>query len=184
VHVTVASCFSFFDGISVDEVVARSHMLHAHKVDLSTAPNALDNPSPFPADDVAVFNEGRWTVVWQDNGYPDQFADAIAASPKVSRAVIVFWNVNADQEFSYWENGDRVVRFDWPDDRTGTDPNRLLRAMSDTVLKPRATDEGDTAIPDYRRLLALADRVTRIHLGPDFLNRVAVVMGHLSEDDN
>jgi hypothetical protein len=58
------------------------------------------------------FEQPRRVLVWQENGYPGQFADAIAASPHVSRAVIVSWNVNADQEFSYWENGHRVVRFD------------------------------------------------------------------------
>jgi hypothetical protein len=117
-----------------------------------------------------------WTVVWQENGWPGQLADAIARSQQVRRAVIAFWNVNADQEFAYWEHGRRVVRFDYPDERDGSDPDRLLAAMRDTVLQPRTREEGNTAIPDYRRLLALADRVTGRHLGPDFLNQRSVVV--------
>jgi hypothetical protein len=176
IRVTLASCFSFFDGVSVSAVVDRAHLRGTRTVDLSHGSNALEHFFPFMADLIAVFRLGDWTVVWQENGYPDQFANRVASMPDVSRAVIVFWNVNADQDFSYWENGRRLVDFDYPDDRIGTDPDRLLAPMQDTVLKPRAPDEGRTAIPDYRRMLALADRVTGVHLGPDFLNRESVVI--------
>jgi hypothetical protein len=133
-------------------------------------------PPPFNADETAVISYRGWTVVWQENGFPELFADAIAASGQVSRAVIAYWNVNALTEFAYWEHGQRIVSFDSPDDRTGSHPNRLLADMRATVGS--GMGQVRSVAVYYGRMLALAQRVTGIYVGPDLFNRSHVVIGY------
>ncbi|HZC52483.1 MAG TPA: DUF6461 domain-containing protein [Mycobacterium sp.] len=171
-----ASCFSFFRGISANALVSRARLRGVHVYDLSQAPSVFATPPPFNADETAVISYRRWTVVWQENGFPNQFADAIAGSPQTSRAVIAYWNVNALTEFAYWQRGARVVSFDAPDDRTGADPNRLLADMRATV----GSGQGQfrSVAQYYGRMLALAQRLTGIHVSPNLFNRSRVILGY------
>jgi hypothetical protein len=173
----IASCFYFFAGLSVADVVERSGLSRQRLI------GPIREPGPSPDFDTAVFDGGNgWTVVYQDNGYPEQFASSIAASPDVARAVIVFWNVNARTEFSYWERGDRIVSFDLPGDRWGSDPDRLLAEMAATVGHD-GHEPGQVVAGYYARLLALAERITGIHIGPDFLDRPGLIVGETADDD-
>lgn len=176
--VAVASCFSFFEGPTVEEVVMRSGMREARTEDFRGTDVASARVSYSEA---AVFVESGWTVVYEPNGYPERFANQIAAGTDVARCVIVFWNVNAVTEFAYWERGTQIVAFDWPQDRGGSDPDRLLAQMRDTVGWERTGEEDGTVFDVYQRMLALAERITGVHLGPDFLNRPSVVVGYLEE---
>lgn len=92
----------------------------------------------------------------------------------------MYWNVNARTEFSYWQDGERVVSFDLPDQRAGSDPDRLLADMNCTVLP--LVDSSRTMGAYYAGLLALAERITGIHLGPDFLHRPSMLVGFFDED--
>jgi hypothetical protein len=61
--------------------------------------------------DTAVFDSGRGsTVIYQTNGYPDQFANRLLSSADAVRGVVVFWNVNSVREFSLGEAGEQVGR--------------------------------------------------------------------------
>jgi uncharacterized protein DUF6461 len=171
-----ASCFYFFSGLPVAEVVERSALSRTRSI------GPLRDPGPPDEFDTAVFDGGNgWTVVYQDNGVPEQFASAIAASPEVARAVIVFWNVNARTEFSYWERGDRLVSFELPEDRWGSDPDRLRADMAATV--GNGDQHFEFAAEYYGRLLALAERITGVHIGPDFLDRPGLIVGETSGDE-
>lgn len=172
----VASCFYFFDGVSVAEVAERAGLSRQRLIGPVRDPG---QPLDF---DTAVFDGGNgWTVAYQDNGYPEQFASSLAASPDVARAVIVFWNVNSRTEFSYWERGDRIVSFDLPDDRWGSDPDRLRAELAAVGLDAPGATVADTDY--YGRLLALAERVTGIHIGPDFLDQPGLIVGDTADDD-
>jgi hypothetical protein len=61
----------------------------AHAADWSTGPDA----PPDWFDLVVTYDAGGgWTVLYQDNGFPEQFGSDLAARAEVTEAAIVFWN--------------------------------------------------------------------------------------------
>jgi hypothetical protein len=76
------------------------------------------------------------------------------------------------------------VAFDFPQERRGSDPDRLLAEMRDTVGVERTGEEDGAVFTIYQQMLALAERITGVHLGPDFLNQPAVVVGYLEQADD
>lgn len=179
-EVGVATCFSFFDGPTVEDVVSRAGIREWRTEDFRGPASAS---SPLDDSEVAVFSESGWTVAYEPNGYPERLANKIAAEGDVARCVIVFWNVNAVTEFAYWERGTQVVAFDWPQYRRGSDPDRLLADMQVTVGLERTGLEDGSVFDIYQQMLALGERVTGVHLGPDFLQRPSVVVGYINEND-
>lgn len=174
-YMQVASCFYFLRGIAVNEVAERTGLRDRH----------IDGPLPgreLPSDfDTAMFEaDNGWTVVYQDNGYPEQYATELARSLRPGQAVLVYWNVNAHTQFSYWEDGNCIVRFEFPDERFGTEPDRLLTEMNDTMA-PLDESSSRTMGGYYADMLALAERITGIHLAPDFLERPGLIVGNLND---
>jgi hypothetical protein len=78
----------------------------------------------------------------------------------------------------------QIVAFDFPQERRGSDPDRLLAEMRDTVGVERTGEEDGAVFTIYQQMLALAERITGVHLGPDFLNQPAVVVGYLEQADD
>ena len=177
-YMQVASCFYFFHGITVAEVAERTGLRDRH-IDGPLTDRELP-----PEFDTAIFGaDNGWTVVYQDNGYPEQYAAALARSLSPGRAVLVYWNVNARTEFSYWEDGNCVVRFQFPDERFGAEPDRLLADMHE--IEGLFDDESPRTMGGYYGdMLALAERITGIHLGPDFLDRPGLTLGNLNDYDD
>lgn len=175
-----ATCLSFFDGPTVEDVITRAGIREWRRENSREAGSAS-----FGLGDgvVAVFSDCGWTVVYEPNGYPERFANKVAAGADVARCVIVFWNVNAVTEFAYWERGTQVVAFDWPQERRGSDPDRLLDDMRVTVGLERTGEQDGSIFDIYQQMLALGERVTGVHLGPDFLDRPSIVIGYADEDD-
>lgn len=97
-----ACCFTFLEGIDAEEMSRRAEMTSVECVDLSTTSDPFMR---LDQDMAAAFNQDGWAVLYQDNGYPGQVANRLAAAADVARAVIVFWNVNGVVELSYWEDG-------------------------------------------------------------------------------
>jgi hypothetical protein len=162
-----ASCFTFLRGMSVEEAVERAGFGHAEELDLTDVTDAADR---FAEEGIVFFAaENGWTVIYQDNGFPDQFANSLLATSTLEQGVVVFWNVNALTEFSYWEAGRLVTSFDFPDQRHGSEPDRLLADILDLDLVLDAS-EGFVDL-QYAKMMALAERITGVHLGPDFLRR-------------
>jgi Family of unknown function (DUF6461) len=173
-----ASCFSFVSGVDLDEVVRRSGLSNVEWKDLS---NDDDPFAQVEQNTVAAFASDAWTVLYQDNGYPDQIATTLCSAEDVPRAVVVFWNVNAVVEFAYWENGALVAGFtDFVAERIGADPQRLkddLRAFGLTGDDP----EAEYSHEQYRRMLALAEHLTGVRIAPDFLRRSRVALGTVED---
>jgi hypothetical protein len=76
------------------------------------------------------------------------------------------------------------VAFDWPQDRRGSDPDRLLADMRDTVGLERTGEEGGSVFEIYQQMLALPERITGVHLDRDSLERPSVVVGYFKDDDH
>jgi hypothetical protein len=174
-----ASCFTFLRGMSVADVVDRAGFPSAEELDLSGVADAAER---FGDQGIAVFDtDNGWTIIYQDNGFPDQFANSLLAMSTVEQGVVVFWNVNALTEFSYWEQGQLVSSYDFPDQRHGSDPDRFLGDMLDLDL---VLDEAEGFVDlQYAKMMALAERITGVHLGPDFLQRRVVASRVETEDD-
>jgi hypothetical protein len=176
-HMQVASCFYFFHGIGVDKLAERTGLRDRH---LDGPLTDRELPSHF---DTAMWEASNgWTVVYQDNGYPEQYAAELAGSLCPGRAVLVYWNVNARTEFSYWQDGNCLVRFQFPDERSGADPDRLLAEMNQ-IKGLLHGGSSRTSAGYYGDLLALAEQITGIHLGPDFLDRRGLTLGNLNAYD-
>jgi hypothetical protein len=147
-------------------------MLHlpVQEVDLSGDHDAARR---FMGGGAALLDEpGGWTVLYEDNGIPQDSAYQLATDPQVNEAVSVFTNVNSVMEFSYWQHGQRLVRFEFPDERDGTSPDALLSQMEHTTGV--TVEDYDQAMNDgtyLARMMALAQRITSVHLPKSFLQR-------------
>jgi hypothetical protein len=98
-----ASCFTFLRGMSFEQIVERAGFDSVQELDLADDADAAEH---FADEGIAIFAaDNGWTVIYQDNGFPDQFANSLLAVPAVEQGVVVFWNVNSVTEFSYWEAG-------------------------------------------------------------------------------
>lgn len=131
--------------------------------------------------EASLFASGVWTVLYQDNSFPQHVAESIAERTDVARAVIVFWNVNAVISFDYWERGVQIDGFsEWPSQRVGTDRSRLSADMNAVGLGEGSDD--DESVDYNTAMLALADRITGEHLSRDFLSRPDIVLGSIPLD--
>ena len=171
-----ASCFTFLRSVPPESVIRDGELTNVGEVDLTGREDAAgDLVGSEDSLDTAAFDAGGWTVVYQNNCYPDQLVNTWLASSEVQQGVVVFWNVNAVKEFSLWERGQQVVSFEWPFDREGTDPDRLnadLRALGVPLEEPPDEDEyDDSSDASYAQLMALAERITGVHLDQNFLAR-------------
>jgi hypothetical protein len=172
------SCFTFLRGLGVDEVVASAGLDDPTELDLTGVEDAAER---FIDAGIAVFRASdEWTVFYEANGYPELFANDLIVQPSVTEAVVAFWNVNFNTEFSYWQSGSRIVTFEFPDQRGGTDPDRLLPAVEAVGI---LSTEDETVNTYPARMLALAEHITGIHLGADFLSRRLVASRYNGYDD-
>jgi hypothetical protein len=161
--------FTFVLGLSPAEVAERLDLPVQH-LDLT---NQQDPLRYFVIDGKAVLDAGGgWTVLYEDNSIPEDSSHVLAHDPAADKVVSVFTNVNSVMEFAYWQRGDLVVRFEFPDERGGHRPDALLDEMRATTGVH--IDDYERAMSDgsyLARMMTLAHRVTSVHLGPDFLRR-------------
>jgi len=171
-----ASCFTFLRSTAPSSVLTRTKVKNTAEIDLTDVDDAADVLVDRELN-IAVFDGGDgWTVIYQDNGYPEQFGNVLLAASAVERGVLVFWNVNARTEFSLWECGRRVVTFGEAYDRDGSDPDRLISTMERLGIplgEPTDVDvESDEPwFATYAQLMALAETITGVHLDQNFLAR-------------
>lgn len=59
---------------------------------------------------IAVGHVGPWTFLWEDNGYDGSLAGVARRLSLVTSMVSFYWNVNADEQFTYAVHG-RLVRY-------------------------------------------------------------------------
>lgn len=121
--------------------------------------------------------EGGWSVLYEDNGLPNETSERLAVDPRASEAVMVFTNVNSVVRFSHWREQRLLTSFEFPDERWGERPDELLPDMSETTGTTR--EDYSAAMDDgtyLARLMKLAQRLTAIYLGRHFLQRTTVLI--------
>jgi hypothetical protein len=166
---TEALLFTFVHGLTPAEVADRLSLPVQH-LDLTDQQDPLRY---FVIDGKAVFDAGGgWTVLYEDNGIPEDSSHVLANDAAADQVLSVFTNVNSVMEFAYWHRGELLVRFEFPDERSGRRPDALLDEMRATTGVH--IDDYERAMNDgsyLARMMTLAQRVTSVHLGPDFLRR-------------
>jgi hypothetical protein len=118
---------------------------------------------------VLVARTDGWAVAVEDNGWEGSRPEVLRALSAGTQAVSVYRNVNALGYFSDAVDGEVLVRFEllFPQRRWGSRPDLLLPQMRAVGLDP------DWQEPLYGEVdpaaLALAERVTGVHLDPRML---------------
>ena len=136
-----ASCFTFIRSRSARWAADTAGLADVEEVDFSAVE---DYGSEFTEFGIGLYDESEWAVIYQWNGFPEQFVRDLVERQEVDEAVIVFWNVNSVVEFSYYRRGSMVVGFEFPDERWGADPDALLGQMDRarvTMQTYESTDE-------------------------------------------
>jgi Family of unknown function (DUF6461) len=117
---------------------------------------------------VLVTRRGGWTVAVEDNGFEGWRPEVLRALSHGTQAVSVFHN-GIEGYFSHAVDGEVLVQFEllFPHRRWGSQPDLLLAQMRAVGLDP----DWDEPPPGelVTGALALAERVTGIHLDPDVL---------------
>ena len=118
---------------------------------------------------VLAARAGGWSVAVEDNGWEGSRPEVLRALSGGTQAVSVYRNVEALGYFNYAVAGEVLVGFEllFPQRRWGSQPDLLLPQMRAVGLDPDRQQpphgEFDTAA------LALAERVTGVHLDPSML---------------
>jgi hypothetical protein len=118
---------------------------------------------------VLVAKAGGWAVGVEDNGWEGSRPEVLRALSRGTQAVSVYRNVNGLGYFSDAMDGEVLVQFELlvPQRRWGSQPDLLLPQMRAVGLDP------DWHEPPYGQVdtaaLALAERVTGVHLDPRVL---------------
>jgi Family of unknown function (DUF6461) len=119
---------------------------------------------------VLVARAGGWAVAVEDNGWEGSRPEVLRALSRGSQAVSVYRNVNALGQFSDAVDGRLLVGFEllFPQRRWGGQPDLLLPQMRAVGLDPdRHEPSYDDAVI---AALALAERLTGVHLDPTLLD--------------
>ncbi|MFC4907616.1 DUF6461 domain-containing protein [Actinomadura gamaensis] len=102
---------------------------------------------------------GAWTVLIEPDGFQGSLTEPLTALSRGTEAVVVQRHDYADHAFRYAVDGILVTGFEptWPDQRWGSDPDRLLEQMRVAGLVP---DEDDYLSEAYVPALLLAGLIT------------------------
>lgn len=135
-----------------------------------------------PHGDLALIGcVGEGVVVLEYNGCQGSRPEVLRSVSSQSLAVSVYWNVNMSSRFSFAERAAVVTAFGTmvPEQRHGTDPNRLTHEMSSLPFH-------QNPIP---AAFGLAERVTGVRLTPQCRRRCSpcvaapVLERHLSAQE-
>ncbi|MEU6722707.1 DUF6461 domain-containing protein [Nonomuraea wenchangensis] len=113
---------------------------------------------------------GDWTVVIEPGGWLMAVADETYA--RVSReteVVSVCCHEYADDTFAYIVDGTLVVSFDpmYPEERSGSDPDRFVRKMHEVGLDPDHDIDGPGIDHPMESSFALASSITGLPFSTD-----------------
>jgi Family of unknown function (DUF6461) len=119
---------------------------------------------------ILVAKAGGWSVAVEDNGWEGTRPEVLRALSRGTRAVSVHSTVGALGHFNYAVDGEVLVSFEllFPHRRLGSQPDLLLPQMRAVGLDPDRHEPsyGDAVIS----ALALAERMTGVHLDPTLLD--------------
>ena len=127
-YLAVAACVTVVRGLDVAETVV------AFGGDPSLPPQPLLSFDGTGYMEVAAVGQvGDVVVVVEPNGFQGARPEVLRVASHKGEAVSVYWNVNSVRRFSYSVGGELVTSFDpvfTPDQRSGSDPDRLLTEMA------------------------------------------------------
>lgn len=159
----MAFCITFVRGLTPAETFARLDITPEEDVEVE---DLLDEGAI-----TASAVEGG-TILVEPNGFACTL-DTVAKrlSPGTVMAS-VFLNVNADQQFVYAADGQVVTQFepDYPDTRSGTDPDRLLPFMLELGMPTENADTDEDWGDPILTAFALAEQLTGIRLTPQAID--------------
>jgi Family of unknown function (DUF6461) len=166
-----AFCITLVRGLGEAEVLRRFGGEHSPPRRLTvTQVGELSEPLPVRyLQLVLVATADGWSVAVEANGFEGWRQEVLRALSRGSQAVSVFDN-SMEAYFSYAADGRLLVQFEllFPQRRWGSQPDLLLPQMRAVGLDPDWHEpphgELDTAA------LALAERVTGVHLDPSLLD--------------
>jgi Family of unknown function (DUF6461) len=162
----VASCITFVRGNNEDEVLrgfggdpATERLMTLTEV----AEESINSGYPYgyaPLLMVDTIND--WVVILEDNGFQGTRHEVLQAVSQGTEMVSVYWNVNAHQRFIYAVDGKTVTEFElqWPENRRGTEPDRLLDHLRDLPF-----ESGNT----LASAMALSERITGVRIDRSWL---------------
>ncbi|MEV0422609.1 DUF6461 domain-containing protein [Streptosporangium canum] len=153
-------CVSFVRGLAPEEVLRR----------FSVDGSAMEECDPI--DCIGTAKIGDWTLVVEPGGWQ------LAVDPEIqarvgqgTEIVSVSRHDYASDIFAYIVDGEPVVQFEpvLPDDRSGTDPDRLIEEMRKVGLDPDHDIDGPLIESTIERSFALASRITGLRFSPELL---------------
>ncbi|GAT68236.1 hypothetical protein PS9374_03897 [Planomonospora sphaerica] len=124
------------------------------------------------ADYIGTAKIGGWTLVVEPGGWQ------LAADPEIytrvgrgTEIVSVSRHDYASDTFAYIVDGEPVVQLEpmFPEDRSGTDPDRLVEEMRKVGLDPDHDIDGPDIGSPIERSFALASKITGLHFSPEML---------------
>ncbi|MEV5560137.1 DUF6461 domain-containing protein [Nonomuraea wenchangensis] len=166
-------CVSFVRDLSPEEVLRRFGVdeetmeeVTFHELDL----RSVDSMRADAAGYIGAARVGGWTVVVEPGGW--QMAVDHAIYPLVSRGtevVSVCRHEYAEDTFAYIVDGTRVVSFDplYPEERTGSDPDRFVAKMREVGLDPDHDIDGPGIDHPMESSFALASGITGLSFSTD-----------------
>jgi hypothetical protein len=118
---------------------------------------------------VLVTTADGWSLAVEDNGFEGWRPEVLRALSRGTQAVSVFDN-GSEGYFSYAADGALLVQFEllFPQRRWGSQPDLLLQQMRAVGLDPDRQEPPDAELDTAA--LALAERVTGVHLDPSLLD--------------
>ncbi|MFI6599846.1 DUF6461 domain-containing protein [Nonomuraea sp. NPDC050536] len=132
-----------------------------------------------------LFDEGAITASTVEGGTilvePNGFAGTLdTVAKRLSTGTViasVFLNVNADQQFVHAADGQVVTQFepDYPGDRSGTDPDRLLPFMIELGMPTDDVDTDEDWGDPILTAFALAERATGVRLTPQAIDEPELI---------
>ncbi|MGH3240846.1 MAG: DUF6461 domain-containing protein, partial [Spirillospora sp.] len=159
-------CLTFLKGVDETEALSRLGALPdtLRPRTLDEATEAFGSYEEGYAEFAFALNLGAWTVLIESDSVQSSFAEALTALSQGTEAVSVGRNDYADHGFRYAVDGTLVTGFEptWPDERWGSEPDRLLGQMRAAGLDPDAgeDDEDDYISAAYVPALLLAGLIT------------------------
>lgn len=169
-------CVSFVRDLSPEEVLRRFGVdedsmeeVAFDELDERSAESMRDDAAGY----IGATKVGDWAVVIEPGGW--QIAVDTEIYTRVSQrteVVSVCCHNYASDTFAYIVDGTPVVWFDpmFPDERSGSDPDRFVVEMRQSGLDPDNDLEGSGIDYPMERSFALASRITGLRFSPDILN--------------
>jgi len=181
----VAYCLTLVRGIPPEEVLDRVGSAVTAR---GTGVESVVLDARFEERDgwtAAVTSLGAWTLMYEYNGYLGVTDSALTRLSRGTTAVGHFKNVNAVDDFRWYENGVARLRFQplFPSERWGPEAEAIAGPMRevgfDLTDHLELDDDREDFGPVTRGAFALAERITGVRVTPELLSDSVFVAGRV-----